>query len=131
MRSLSAIAANGTISAMARTRRTLAANSAVAATGVKFGECGAMRATTPSAIRRAISKKSFWMAADSRIRNGDMGIIGLFPRFHCIAPEYHVQRLQFECCKAAVTISRVDPILPVLLARPAAVARQVIDLGKQ
>ena len=57
------IAAMGTANAETRLRKTAPANSALAATGVKFGACGNKRATTssptrPIAIQNSVSGRS-------------------------------------------------------------------------
>ena len=58
MTSLTGIATSGTAKAKVRLRNTVPANSALAATGVKFGACGAKRAITSSPTRLIASASS-------------------------------------------------------------------------
>src|SRR5712692_2108098 len=117
--SLRSMAKRGTANANALFRKIMPANTALAAMGVKLGACGASRATTSSATRQAASGSSIPRTEADR-RAFDSRAIASFPLIGCKLPENHVIRLHFVYTKTFISIGRIDPELPILLAGAAA-----------
>src|SRR6266566_9216896 len=127
MESLSAIAISGTANDKMRTRNTAAANSALAASGVKLGACGTRRATTSRPISPAASRTSGTIVEARHIPIRDIDFI-----FHLL------RSAKTPCPEPGPRTPRscgrhrsCSPILPVLRAGSPALVLKVVDLGQE